>query len=104
RADRQGRASRPEAADSVRGWWPRCSVRSPDDLYGARTADVGVTSDERQIDGARRRTDERVEGIAVEPQLVGQIDLLWRDVDGLIRGVAEEVVEERPDRPAQVDA
>src|SRR5262249_62055477 len=91
------------AAGSVRGWLSRWSVRSPDDLYDARTADVGVTCDERQVDAARRRADDRVEWIAVEAQLVGQIDLLWRDVDRLIRWVAEEIVEEGTDRPAQVD-
>src|SRR5579862_3143494 len=48
---------------------------------------------ERQIEVSRRRADERIERIGVRAHLVREIDLLRRQVDRLIGGIAEQVAE-----------
>src|SRR6185295_6854068 len=64
----------------------------------------GVTRDERKPCGLRRRADQRIERVAGETELVGD-KYLWRaHVERLIRGVAEQILEEGSYAPAQIDA
>src|SRR3990172_5241308 len=76
----------------------------PDDLDGPRLADRPVARDEWQTKVARDCDDEGIEGIASKTQFARDHAVLAGDVQRLIRGVAEQVVEERACRPAQVDA
>ena len=47
---------------------------------------------------------QRIERIAGEPEFVGVEELCCREIVRLIRRVAEQVREDRADRPVQVDA
>ena len=58
---------------------------------------------ERQRERSGGRDDERIERIARETQIVCQVDLLGRQVDGVIRGVAEEIAEKVSNRAPEVD-
>ena len=75
----------------------------PDDAHGAGRANVGIARQQRQRQRSGSRDDERVERIAREAQIVCLIDLLGRQVDGVIRRVAEEIPEKVPNRAPQVD-
>ena len=69
----------------------------------ARFANAAVARDERKADAPSRGADQNVEGIAVEPEFVGHVDLLGGQIEWLIAGVAEQIVEELPHCPAQTD-
>src|SRR5204862_1725338 len=79
-------------------------TRSPKHLDGARPTDVAVARDQWEIHCARRGADQRVERVAVESHLVGEKQLLRRQIERMIDRIAEQIVEELADRPAQVDA
>ena len=49
-------------------------------------------------------TMSAVERIAGESKLVGKKHLFGRQLEGLVRRIAEEIVEERTNAPPQVDA
>ena len=70
----------------------------------ARGANGCVARHERHRKRLRRRDDQRIERIARESQLVGEIDLLGGLIERLVRWVAEEIVEEVTQRAPQVDA
>jgi hypothetical protein len=67
----------------------------PDHPDQAGLRDLAVSSQERQIEVARRRADQRVEGIPIRPRRVGLIDLLGREVDWLIRGIRNRSAKNR---------
>jgi len=52
---------------------------------------------------ARRCTDQGAEGISVGPHRAREIDLLRCQVERRVRGVAEKVRKEIPDRALQMD-
>jgi hypothetical protein len=73
-------------------------------LGGPGAADGGVACNERQVQREGGGDDQRVERVAGEHQRVGCEYLIGREVQGLIRRAAEQVVEELLRAAAQVDA
>ena len=78
-------------------------VGLPHDTDESGVSNVTVSRQQWEIEVTGHRADERVERIVVWTRLVGDIDLLGRQVDRLIRGIAEEIGEEFSHRPLQVD-
>src|SRR5207244_8405343 len=101
--DATSRAKWPSIATSNAQPRSRCG-RLPDRPDRARAANVCIAGHKWQVDNPSGSTDERVERIAVEPQLVGHIHLLGGYIERLIGGVAEQLFEERSNAAAQIDA
>jgi len=76
---------------------------SPDDADCAGCANVRVACEQRKRQRPGGRDDQRIERIAREAQLVGEIDLFRRQVERVVGRVAEEIVAKGTNRPPQVD-
>jgi hypothetical protein len=76
----------------------------PDHLHHARSPDIGVACDERQLEIDGGRTNQRIEWIPIDAGFVGDEDLRRGQVVRLVGGVAEQIVEKASHRAAQIDA
>ena len=75
----------------------------PDHAHSARRSNIRVARHQRQRQGSCGCDNQRIERIAGESQLVGEVDLLQRQIQRVIGRVAEEIVEEGASGTPQVD-
>ena len=80
----------------------KISKALPDRLDLPRTGDRRVSCDQRQVEVARRRTNQRIERIAQCPQFACLKDLRRIEAMWLIGRIAEEIGEEASHRPVKV--
>jgi len=66
--------------------------------------DVGIACQQGKTKDQCCGANEAVKRVAVDADLIGDEDLLGRQVQWLVGGIAEEIVEKRTDRPVEADA